>query len=307
MMRRLFDGRPETALFLMLGLVALTLAALDGIGPGVSQAQIGVLVIAVAILGLPHGALDPLIARRHGLWRGMAGFVGFNLAYLALATSVVAAWLLLPVVSLLVFLLLSAWHFGGDWAPDAGALGRFALGVALLSLPAAFNADAVTIVYTHLSGETAGRLVEAQRHLAPVAAIGLAAAALRWAFDRSSEARTSAAELAALAVFGLFLPPLVYFLVYFCGLHSPRHLRRRWSAARMQSQAVSGAAGALGPGIWALGYTLAALALGALLLAVLPGAASPDSALLRVCFIGLAALTVPHMLLIDLRWRKAVE
>ena len=305
MIRRALDHRPETALFLAFGVVALVIASLDGAEAAVSRAQVAVLILAVAFLGLPHGALDPLIARRQGLWRGTIGFIGFNLAYLAVAVAVVVVWLYLPAMSLLVFLLLSAWHFGGDWAHGSSRLARFGRGAALLTLPAAFHADTVTMIYTLLSGEAAGFLAEAQHRLAPVAAIGLAVAALTQALDRSREARISAAELAALAVFGLLLPPLVFFLVYFCGLHSPRHLRQRWSAARAESQALTRSAPLAGPGVWALGYTLAALALAGLLMVTLPGTGSPDAALLRVCFIGLAALTVPHMLLLDLRWRRA--
>ncbi len=101
---------PETLGFLIAAGLAilLTLALPDGGG----TFQVVVLAIAVVVLGLPHGALDPWIARQHGLMRSEAAFQG---QYLGLALLVIATWWALPGISLLLFLAFSAWHFGQDW------------------------------------------------------------------------------------------------------------------------------------------------------------------------------------------------
>jgi Brp/Blh family beta-carotene 15,15'-monooxygenase len=89
------------------------------------------------------------------------------------------------------------------------------------------------------------------------------------------------------------LPPLLFFVLYFCGLHSPRHLIQ---AARGVSPRLALATGAL--------FTGRAIGAGSLAWLATPGPGI-EAKLLRVTFVGLAALTVPHMLLIELGRRPA--
>ena len=106
------------------------------------------------------------------------------------------------------------------------------------------------------------------------------------------------AELAVLAIaFGL-LPPLVGFSLYFCGVHTPRHLARVWLAisedGRSRTKVLT----------LALVFTLASWIAGGLSLCLVSAAETIDGAILRVVFIGLAALTVPHMILVDGMFRR---
>ena len=78
------------------------------------------------------------------------------------------------------------------------------------------------------------------------------------------------------------------FAVYFCAVHSVRH------------RAVARALSPLGPRVWWQVAAFSAVSVAAVLAAV-PWLATVDldSGLIRATFIGLAALTVPHVLLID--------
>ncbi len=92
---------------------ALALGARLQPGPG---AQIAVLVLAVSIFGVPHGALDLLVGRR---WLapqlGPRWWLPFHANYLALVAAVVLAWIHAPTATLAGFLTASAIHFGlGD-------------------------------------------------------------------------------------------------------------------------------------------------------------------------------------------------
>ena len=110
--------------------------------------------------------------------------------------------------------------------------------------------------------------------------------------------RVRLAELAVLAIaFGL-LPPLVGFSLYFCGVHTPRHLARVWHAI---SEDGRGRTKVL---TLALVFTLASWIAGGLSLWLVSAAETIDEAILRVVFIGLAALTVPHMILVDGMFRR---
>jgi Brp/Blh family beta-carotene 15,15'-monooxygenase len=113
--------------------------------------------------------------------------------------------------------------------------------------------------------------------------------------DHPREARirvhTTAGVIAALLA--LTTPPLVFFIVCFCLLHSARHLREgfrdeRGTLPRRTTIAIVVAATA-GPLLVALGALAATTGPGAL-----------DERLLQLVFIGLAALTVPHMIVVAL-------
>ena len=74
----------------------------------------------VALLGLPHGALDHRVAS--ALWplvkrRDHAMFVA---AYIGLAIAVLALWIVVPSIALAAFLIYSALHFSDDWRADLG-------------------------------------------------------------------------------------------------------------------------------------------------------------------------------------------
>ncbi len=253
--------------------------------------QILVLAIAVAALGLPHGAIDAYIARRSGLWRSPGGLAAFACAYLFIAFGVIAIWSVLPVLSLVAFLIISAWHFGAD----AGALNRlerWLFGSLLLSLPACFDPLAVAALFATLSGASARVIPSFLQILAPVSALGVIAMITVFPRLRPRPQRwQDLAVVSALIAFAWLLPPLVYFVLYFCALHSPLHLARvlKLVPRADRFKAV----------LHTVGFTVITIFCAGLIFIGLSGEASPQQAVLRVLFIGLAALTVPHMLLVD--------
>ena len=286
---------PETWLFLALGGLAVAALAMDA-WPLTGHLLVGLLAVWVAMAGLPHGALDPWVAWRAGLWRGRWGWLAFNLAYVAIAATVVAVWWLAPGPGLALFLIMSAWHFGGDWRHDLPAWARAAAGLALLALPAWRWPTEVGDAFALLAGPDGASIAAGLGAAAPALAVGMGAAALL-AWRRS---RATTLELAAVATLAVLLPPLVYFIVYFCALHSLRHLRIAARDANARSRwRMAGVA---------LLYTVLTLVAAALAWPWLASDASmavPGGSLLRLVFIGLAALTLPHMLVV--MWSEHVQ
>lgn len=287
-MKRWFTASPETWLFLALGGIAV--ARWPGTGAPAETTLLVVLALAVAVTGLPHGALDPWLARRAGLWRTGRGLVAFHLAYVALAALVLVAWWWMPGASLALFLALSAWHFAGDWRAHLPGGDRAVAGAALLALPAWRWPGEVQAIFVMLSGAEGTAVAGALATMAPWLAAGTAIVAGR-ALRRSP---TTAIELAAIATLALLLPPLLYFIVYFCALHSLRHLRHAARGADAGTQRMMAGV--------ALAYTLLTLVLAALAWPCLAGAGealpAPGTPLAQLVFIGLAALTLPHMLVV---------
>lgn len=60
-------------------------------------------------IGIPHGALDHLLLNPKISNKGLVKFI---LKYLAIIVVYLVVWIFLPVPALLVFLLMSAYHFG---------------------------------------------------------------------------------------------------------------------------------------------------------------------------------------------------
>ena len=297
---RVLWARPsfETVLFSVAAIVAILGIALRMPAPPL-PVQAAVLGVLVATLGLPHGALDPLIARRAGLWRTPLGFAGFNLGYLAIVALVVGVWLLAPTASLVGFLVVSGIHFGADWNSGRSVVLRSLTGVGLLTLPAFAHHDEVSGIYRTLAGSGGGVVADVQLWLGPVAIVAMligAALALR-------RRPTDALEILLAAILALVAPPLIFFALYFCALHSARHLRHGFAEER--------GSGRLAVLITVV-YTVVPIVAVGILTAVFvgdfaPGGSLADGWIIRLVFIGLAALTVPHMMVIavgELRARR---
>jgi Brp/Blh family beta-carotene 15,15'-monooxygenase len=283
-------GGPR-ATFLLAGLATIAVALLATPSRGV---QIALLAPLIAFLGVPHGALDlhmasrlwPL-ARRRARW-------AFGLGYLGVAVAVLALWLVAPGAALVAFLAYSALHFGGDWRSELPALVRVAAGLAVVALPAwRFEAE-VTALFTVLAPPVGAISAASFLHnVAPwatVIAIGGAVARRRLG---------ATFELAALAALATLAPPLLYFVTYFCGLHSPRHFVETREQLALDLR--EGAAAALP--LTALTWVFAAVAVGVLT----QGGVPLDRATVDTVFIGLAALAVPHMLLVERFWTRRLD
>ena len=297
---RVLSARPsfETVLFSVAAIVAILGIALRMPAPPL-PVQAAVLGVLVATLGLPHGALDPLIARRAGLWRTPLGFAGFNLGYLAIVALVVGVWLLAPTASLVGFLVVSGIHFGADWNGGRSVVLRSLTGVGLLTLPAFAHHDEVAGIYRTLAGTGGGVVADVQSWLGPAAIVAMligAALALR-------RRPTDALEILLATTLALVAPPLIFFALYFCALHSARHLRHGFAEERGSGRLAV---------LITVAYTVIPIVAVGILTAVFvgdfaPGGSLADGWIIRLVFIGLAALTVPHMIVIavgELRARR---
>jgi Brp/Blh family beta-carotene 15,15'-monooxygenase len=271
----------QQGLFFILALGLSVLVYLEVKLP--QETLVVILALLVAVVGLPHGALDPLVARKAGLWHNPSGLARFIGAYLFLAAIAGLLWVWAPKFSLAAFLAYSSWHFAGDWRDWLSRGWRLCAGSTVICAPSLFYPDHVAGYFSALTGEDATTLVRVLQSLAIPALAGTI-----YSVARSFRTRpTVAAELAILAASALALPPLVFFLLYFCGLHSPRHLIA--TAQGMDSTTAIATA---------TGLTLLTVGLGALFFVLLPSAQF-DQRLLQITFIGLAVLTVPHMILIE--------
>ena len=241
-------------------------------------------------MGLPHGALDPVVARRCGLIYDLRSSAQFFAGYVIIVALVVLLWLQLPSASLLLFLLISCIHFGRDWKQKI-PFGGFAYGAFVLGLPAWTAPEQVEQIFSFLIFQNAAEIPLV--FLQGLGVIGT----LLILLDHSRVSGLSAGELLILIICAVSFEPLWYFVAYFCGLHSPRHLITEFRGMRKELRLSA----------YVLMLALTILTLG---IAAVSGShlekyyASIDIAIYQVIFIGLAALTVPHMCLLEWAARK---
>ena len=306
-------------------------AASVALAPLLAAAPPGVLLLpwalSAVVLGLPHGAADPVVPfRMRGAALRAAPLAAFCVAYLAVGAAYLAAWAALPTAAALGFLALTWAHWGqGDlyalralgW--DAHLSGRAHLALALVArgaLPMAVPLVAFPEVYAEVVGAMAGTFRPERAEAARQALLGVDRPALALALGalfvvyagwgaavargRVGAGRTLAldlGEVVALALFFAVVPPLWAVGVYFCLWHALRHLQRLaplvadGSARRLALVTAPATAGAL--------VLVGALAVSA------AGAGRPLGEL-GVYLVGIAALTVPHVLVVawmDVRQR----
>ncbi len=216
--------RHGSALYFVLSslliLVALTVNGIEGF-------SLMLLVPGVVLLGLPHGAMDTVIAPRAlGHWRFYSQ-TRFTILYLLIAILYALLWWVWPTTTLASFLILSAWHFGSDWEAKASSWACAGYGLAVVCLPAVWHRAEVAQVFTALGAPESGFLLDVMGGVGPVAG---AATILRGVMGGRSW-RKELAESVMTVASALALPPFctllcisVFFIAH--GIYGPQPGRR---------------------------------------------------------------------------------
>lgn len=84
------------------------------ISPSLNESiSIWVLLASVFIVGIPHGAIDHIIASElFNKWDGIIGHLTFYSTYLLIMALLGVIWFLSPSSGMIIFLLISIYHFG---------------------------------------------------------------------------------------------------------------------------------------------------------------------------------------------------
>lgn len=244
------------------------------------------LLASIALFGLPHGALDPLLAYRSGLYQHRFGAIFFALVYVMLAAATLWFWQQQTPIALGVFLAITAWHFSSDWRHRGYPLTGWVSTALLLGLPAlAYPTTFVALI------ELLGIKSVSVFQTVLAAAGALALFLIPWvAIARLRDAPEQVLELLAIVAGGFLLPPLWFFGLYFCALHSPRHMLRYFAEdlqVAPQGLLLVGVAFSLPVIVLALWF-LSSFVTSQII-----------EASARTVFAGLFALTVPHLLVVE--------
>ena len=250
-------------------------------------------LLAVVFIGLPHGAMDGALAIHLG-WMNRPVKAGlFLLAYIGLAALVVGMWLIVPTIGFLIFLAISLYHFGrGDIVPRTKehqlteVLMRGGLVLSGISL---FHRGEVDGIFEVLIGDNTKSV---WLFLQALGAITVLLIPVVVASKPSHERWSTGLEIAGLLLLFAIAPPLLGFAIYFCCIHSVRHFSHMGKMLKSTIQGMQITR-------TTVLFSLMTWAIGLMILVHQSTSIGLEPALLQVIFIGLAALTVPHMILVD--------
>lgn len=243
-------------------------------------------ILLMTLFGLPHGALDAALLTTIGHSnRRTFAFV----AYIAIAMICILIWFVAPTPAMFLFLALSTWHFGRsdivDQTPQHPLLHTVARGgVWSLFLPL-YHWSSTEPIFAQLNTDTF------------ILKMGLVLAVSLWLLSglrllyvglTDPHKKLPAALLVGVMVAAL-LPPLWSLCAYFCAWHARRHTQQTLARLSNTENAVR-----LGRII-----TVLTLVIAAVVFVAMPTEISVDTAVIRLFFVGIFALTVPHMILID--------
>ena len=251
------------------------------------QLELIALAALIIVLGVPHGALDIIFVRQLYNVKTAKGWFGFVVFYVLLAALVVAVWVIAPFLFLVGFLAISLVHFSGDLADDIQVPLRILYGGAIIVLPTLVHAEEVEKIFSFLVASDAAQSMVSMLH---VLAWPWIAALVLFTSDQFQRNKIVSLEVICVSLLAVTAPPLVAFTIYFCGMHSVRHIMRTFDYSGKSSIYLL-IISAVGP--------MAAVLLLSLGACSLFRDTPLDARLIQIIFIGLAALTVPHMALVE--------
>ena len=262
-------------------------------------------LLLILIIGVSHGSLDHIKGQKLLELFNFKSIYIFYISYILISGVVIATWMLLPSITLIIFLIIASYHFGKE---DTQFLINnrsyftqmlyFFKGFLIILAPLYFHFQETVAIFKLLLIDNemfylSLNFIETNK----VIQLGILCSTLSsiFLFLKNFEIKKFVIFLDyfSILILNYYLSPLLAFTVYFCFLHSIRH---------SISLAIE-----LNPNSVANGFRL--FVKKALPLTILTGVFSfialyllsnsynLDCAILKVIFIGLASLTFPHILL----------
>lgn len=292
--------RLNFAFLCVLYLAISILSFSDGVS---AEVQLGICLVLITVVGIPHGAIDHILFLKINTVRP----VTFYGVYLLLMAGYLACWFAFPTASMVVFLVLSAYHFGESQlnaklslAPMLEKAQYFFWGTSILSGLIFYNHGELTLLFSQ-SSDLLQLLAAFPLSVHQVVLIVSTALTLLL-FVRSYLAADQPREVVLKEIYSLaiihvafyILPLLPAFTLYFVVLHSAGVLLEEFSFLRSKVGHLT----IVGFIRQLLPYTLLSVVGGALLV----GLISYDLLQISYAFLAIiliSILTLPHSVVMN--------
>ena len=264
-----------------------------------------VCLFLILSIGVSHGSLDHLKGRKLLKILEINNIFIFYLAYILIAITIIILWIIIPLISLIVFLLVASFHFGKEDTQFLtvknsyfNQLLFFFKGTLIILAPMYFHFDETVSIFKLLFIEnesfyTGLNFIETNKLLY----IGIILSTLSsiFLFIKNFEIKKFIIFLDyfSILILNYYFSPLVSFTIYFCFLHSIRH-SITLSFELDENDIYNGFKIFVKK---ALPLTILTATFCLVGLYFLNNNYDFNNSILKIIFIGLASLTFPHILL----------
>ena len=255
----------------------------------------------IATIGVSHGSLDNYKGKKLLKFYKLKNSIIFYLSYIFVSTFIIFIWKVFPSFTLLIFLLIAAYHFGKEDGykslskikqQELKIIYYFSRGTIIIISPLVFHPNETIEIFRVISSDLfINSLLFLKKYYFFETMLGLIL--LSCFLITGNEFTTFIFEIPSILAINYFFTPFFAFTIYFCFLHSVRHSLSLIYEIDSNDFKV---------GLYkfirkALPITLMTLILFIISLYFLANYYAFDDAILKVIFIGLASLTFPHILL----------
>ncbi len=256
-------------------------------------------------IGVSHGSLDNLKGKKLFQIYGINNFIIFYLSYILISLGVIFFWIIIPSISLIIFLIIASHHFGKEDTQflivENSYLNQlfFILkGTLIIFAPMYFHFDETISIFKLLLIDNESfyeflNFLESNKILLYGIILSTLSSIILFIKNFELIKFTIFLDYFSILIINFYFSPLVAFTVYFCFLHSIRH-----SISLVYELDNNNLTNGLK--IFtkkALPLTIVTATFCFLGLYLLNNTYNFDSSVLKIIFIGLASLTFPHILL----------
>ncbi len=271
----------------------------------ISTIQPLICLILILIIGVSHGSLDHIKGRKILRSFNLDNILIFYFTYILIALSITIFWILFPAITLVFFLIVASYHFGKEdtqFLTDENSflnqLLYFFKGSLIVLAPFFFHFNETINIFKLLLVENENfylglNFIENKKILN----IGIILSTLSsiFLFIKKFEMKkfTIFLDYFSIIIVNFYFTPLLAFTIYFCFLHSVRHIISLMFELDHENLINSFL-------IFikkALPLTILTATFCLISLYFLNKNYGFDSSIIKLIFIGLASLTFPHILL----------
>ncbi|MDA9748685.1 Brp/Blh family beta-carotene 15,15'-dioxygenase [Pelagibacteraceae bacterium] len=256
--------------------------------------------LLIFFIGLPHGSFDGAVASLVG-FRNKTQFLKFLFYYLFLFFIVILFWLYFPIISLIIFIAMTIAHFGlCDWTnfkiKKYKYIVSFTYGMTIIFGIIYFNENQSFEIFKYLTND---KVFMFQRYLFfPYLTTLMSIIFFIYLSLYEKKLRKGVIEIVFLLTIFYIFDPLLSFAIYFCFFHTYKHLKHLIKNIYLELPNKNFVI------YTTITFTIISWFAGIIIIFFLIQDFTLYESVLKVIFIGLAALTLPHMVLVDIIYRK---
>ena len=262
-------------------------------------------LLLILSIGISHGSLDHLKGKKLLKIYNINNIGVFYLVYILFALLIITLWIIFPASSLIIFLLVASFHFGKEDTQflvnvnsNLNQLFFLLKGLLIILTPLYLHFNETIKIFKLLLVDNENfystlDFIESNKLLPIVITISTLSTAVLFITNYEFKKFTIFFDYLSVLILNYFLSPLLAFTIYFCFLHSIRHIINLVFELN-KNNFKQGFKIFLSK---SLPLTILTIIFYTIALYLLNNYYEFNSAIFKMIFIGLASLTFPHILL----------